>query len=60
MWPELDLLLLDHDGNLIASTPYTAAIPEYRVVFSKKPVASAFVRSLTNGRIVRDAQNPSR
>ncbi|XP_071701146.1 NADPH--cytochrome P450 reductase 2-like [Rutidosis leptorrhynchoides] len=60
VWPELDQLLLDEEGKLTASTPYTAAIPEYRTVFSKKPVKSVLVRSLTNGRIVRDAQNPSR
>ncbi|KAI3694711.1 hypothetical protein L1987_77680 [Smallanthus sonchifolius] len=59
VWPELDLLLRDEDDKT-AATPYTAAIPEYRVMFHDKPHASSLDRSQTNGRAVHDAQHPCR
>lgn len=56
VWPELDLLLRDEDDKT-AATPYTAAIPEYRVVFHDKPSED---HSQTNGHAVHDAQHPCR
>lgn len=59
VWPELDLLLRDED-DIAAVTPYTAAIPEYRVVFHDKPGASVDDHIQTNGHAVHDAQHPVR
>ncbi|GJN01498.1 hypothetical protein PR202_ga18769 [Eleusine coracana subsp. coracana] len=62
VWPELDQLLRDDDDTTGASTPYTAAIPEYRVVFIDKSDLSFEERSwtLANGTGVIDAQHPCR
>jgi NADPH-ferrihemoprotein reductase len=59
MWPELDQLLRDDHDTTGASTPYTAAIPEYRVVFIDKSDLSFEERSwtLANGTGVIDAQH---
>ena len=61
MWPELDQLLRDEDDATV-STPYTAAISEYRVVFYDP--ADALIEdkswSNTNGHAVYDAQHPCR
>ncbi|KAI7733578.1 hypothetical protein M8C21_005180 [Ambrosia artemisiifolia] len=59
VWPELDQLLLDEDDKT-AATPYTAAIPEYRVMFHDKPDAFSENHSQTNGHTVHDAQHPCR
>ncbi|KAI3811426.1 hypothetical protein L1987_21150 [Smallanthus sonchifolius] len=59
VWPELDLLLRDEDDKA-AATPYTAAIPEYRVMFHDKPDAFSEDHSQTNGHAVYDAQHPCR
>ncbi|KAI3782214.1 hypothetical protein L2E82_12251 [Cichorium intybus] len=59
VWPELDNLLRDEDDKSVA-TPYTAVIPEYRVVFHEKLDASNEDHSQTNGHTVHDAQHPSR
>ncbi|KAF8762769.1 hypothetical protein HU200_009076 [Digitaria exilis] len=62
VWPELDQLLRDEDDTTGASTPYTAAIPEYRVVFIDKSDLSFQDRSwtLANGTGVIDIQHPCR
>ncbi|GKV00462.1 hypothetical protein SLEP1_g13146 [Rubroshorea leprosula] len=62
VWPELDQLLLDEDDAQTVSTPYTAAVLEYRVVFYDP--ADAPIKdnnwSNANGHAVYDAQHPCR
>nr|CAB3457860.1 unnamed protein product [Digitaria exilis] len=62
LWPELDKLLRQEDDSSAAATPYTAAIPEYRVVFVKPEDATNINKSfsLTNGHAVYDIQHPCR
>ncbi|XP_020103143.1 NADPH--cytochrome P450 reductase-like [Ananas comosus] len=62
LWPELDQLLRDEDAASGASTPYTAAIPEYRVVFINSEDAAHLEKSwsLANGHVVHDIQHPCR
>ncbi|KAK1685962.1 hypothetical protein QYE76_046810 [Lolium multiflorum] len=62
VWPELDQLLRDDDDTTGASTPYTAAIPEYRIVFIDKSDSVFEDKSwtLANGNGVIDAQHPCR
>nr|QCF41224.1 cytochrome P450 reductase [Crocosmia x crocosmiiflora] len=62
LWPELDQLLRDEDDASSASATYTAAIPEYRVVFIDSAEASHMERkwSLANGHAVHDIQHPCR
>ncbi|GER52614.1 NADPH cytochrome P450 reductase [Striga asiatica] len=64
VWPELDKLLRSKDETT-ESTPYTAAVLEYRVVFyddqlddsiSSKSLANGYA----NGNSVYDAQHPCR
>ncbi|KAG9148334.1 hypothetical protein Leryth_012280 [Lithospermum erythrorhizon] len=59
LWPELDILLNDGDDASVA-TPYTAAIPEYRVVFHDQSDAliTANGSFKANGHAVYDAQHP--
>ncbi|XP_057536807.1 NADPH--cytochrome P450 reductase-like [Amaranthus tricolor] len=60
VWPELDQLLRDED-DVAVSTPYTAAIPEYRVVFHDAPDAAQDKSwANANGHAVFDAQHPCR
>ncbi|XP_030544195.1 NADPH--cytochrome P450 reductase 2-like [Rhodamnia argentea] len=61
LWPELDQLLRDEDDATTVSTPYTAAVPEYRVVFHE-PENAKVDRSLSNanGHAIVDAQHPCR
>ncbi|XP_010048643.2 NADPH--cytochrome P450 reductase 1 [Eucalyptus grandis] len=61
LWPELDQLLRDEDDATTVSTPYTAAVPEYRVVFHE-PANAEVDRSLSNanGHAIVDAQHPCR
>jgi NADPH-ferrihemoprotein reductase len=58
----LDQLLRDDDDTTGASTPYTAAIPEYRIVFIDKSdlVFEDKSWTLANGNGVIDAQHPCR
>ncbi|VAH53024.1 unnamed protein product [Triticum turgidum subsp. durum] len=62
VWPELDQLLRDEDDTTGATTPYTAAIPEYRIVFIDKSDLEFEDKSwtLANGNGVIDAQHPCR
>ncbi|XP_044464149.1 NADPH--cytochrome P450 reductase 2-like [Mangifera indica] len=62
LWPELDQLLLDEDNLTSVSTPYTAAISEYRVVFYDRADAPLEDKGWgsANGHAVHDAQHPCR
>ncbi|CAI0411079.1 unnamed protein product [Linum tenue] len=62
VWPELDGLLLDEDDQSSATTPYTAAVLEYRVVFYDSTDAPVEDKSWSgaNGHAVYDAQHPCR
>ncbi|KAL9242271.1 hypothetical protein vseg_016289 [Gypsophila vaccaria] len=61
VWPELDRLLRDED-DVAVSTPYTATIPEYRVVLKDGADLSREDKSWANanGHAVFDAQHPCR
>lgn len=62
LWPELDKLLRDEDDSTTVSTPYTAAVLEYRVVFyDAADVPGEDKRwAFANGHAVYDAQHPCR
>ncbi|KAJ8750198.1 hypothetical protein K2173_014113 [Erythroxylum novogranatense] len=62
VWPELDQLLLDGGDATTVSTPYTAAVLEYRVVFYDPEDSHVEDKtwSSANGHIVHDAHNPCR
>ncbi|KAJ8751058.1 hypothetical protein K2173_016239 [Erythroxylum novogranatense] len=62
VWPELDQLLLDGGDATTVSTPYTAAVLEYRVVFYDPEDAPVEDKtwSNANGHTVHDAHNPCR
>ncbi|TQD94940.1 hypothetical protein C1H46_019435 [Malus baccata] len=63
MWPELDQLLRDEDDvKSPVSTPYTAAVLEYRVIIKNAADASVESKSWNNanGHAVIDAQHPCR
>ncbi|TYI61206.1 hypothetical protein E1A91_D10G157100v1, partial [Gossypium mustelinum] len=62
VWPELDQLLRDDNDTTTVSTPYTAAVLEYRVVFydpANAPVKDKNWNN-ANGHTVYDAQHPCR
>ncbi|ONK66867.1 uncharacterized protein A4U43_C06F12850 [Asparagus officinalis] len=60
LWPELDQLLRDQDDVSGASTTYTAAVPEYKIVFVDSEATSHLEkkRSLANGHAVHDIHHP--
>ncbi|XP_020270879.1 NADPH--cytochrome P450 reductase-like [Asparagus officinalis] len=62
LWPELDQLLRDQDDVSGASTTYTAAVPEYKIVFVDSEATSHLEkkRSLANGHAVHDIHHPCR
>lgn len=62
LWPELDKLLRDEDDSTSVSTPYTAAVLEYRVVFYDAADVSGGDKrwAFANGHAVYDAQHPCR
>ncbi|OMO51358.1 Oxidoreductase FAD/NAD(P)-binding protein [Corchorus olitorius] len=62
VWPELDQLLRDEGDATTVSTPYTAAVLEYRVVFHDSADAPLEDKnwSNANGHTVYDAQHPCR
>nr|BBA60202.1 NADPH-cytochrome P450 reductase [Perilla frutescens var. hirtella] len=63
VWPELDKMLRDEDDATV-STPYTAAVLEYRVVFHDQSDGLSSENSLANGHAngiaAYDAQHPCR
>ncbi|XP_039043074.1 NADPH--cytochrome P450 reductase-like [Hibiscus syriacus] len=60
VWPELDQLLRDEDDVTTGSTPYNAAVLEYRVVFYDPADAPLEDKkwSNANGHAIYDAQHP--
>lgn len=61
LWPELDTLLRSDDDD-VGAVPYTAAIPEYRVVIQDPgtPVYEESYAIKRNGQSIVDALHPVR
>lgn len=62
LWPELDQLLRGEDDVNAPSTPYTAAIPEYRLVIHDPSIISVEDKfsNLANGNVSFDIHHPCR
>lgn len=62
LWPELDKILRDEDDTNTVSTPYTAAILEYRVVVHESAVSTFEnqYNTSTNGNASFDIHHPCR
>ncbi|CAA7399524.1 unnamed protein product [Spirodela intermedia] len=61
LWPELDKILGDEDDSKKVSTPYTAAVPEYRVVvYDSTVVLEDKHLVMANGHGTNDIHHPCR
>ena len=61
LWPELDKILGDEDDPKKASTPYTAVVPEYRVVvYDSNVVLEDKNLVKVNGHVTIDIHHPCR